>query len=96
MIRPPWNAIKWGYKAVLDQIVKDYRTCPNIIETENKLYCYTWWRHDDCERLRELLFKITKNDLYTLPEMRPAVKEAFDQMLADPDTAEILRRLGDN
>jgi hypothetical protein len=96
MIKPPWNAIRWGYKSVLDQIIKDYRSCPNIIETENKLYCYTWWRHDDCERLRELLYKITNNDLYTLPEIRPSVSAAIEEMINDPDTAEILRRLGDN
>lgn len=96
MIRPRWNAIKWGYKAVLDQIVKDYRTCPNVIETENKLYCYTWWRHDDCERLRKLLYNITNNDLYTLPEIRPSVQDAIKEIINDPDTAEILQRLGDN
>ncbi len=96
MIKPPWNAIRWGYKAVIDQIVSDYRSCPNVVEIDNKLYCYTWYRHDDCERLRELLYKITKDDLYTLPEMRPAVKEALNEMLADPDTAEILQRLEDN
>jgi hypothetical protein len=67
-----------------------------MVEADERLYCYTWWKHDDCERLRKLLHKITKNDLYTLPEMRPAVKKAFDEMLADPDTAEILRRLEDN
>lgn len=96
MIKPPWNAIRWGYKAVIDQIVNDYRSCPNVVEIENKLYCYTWHRHDDCERIRQLLYNITKNDLYTLPEMRPAVKQALDEMLADPNTAEILRRLDDN
>jgi hypothetical protein len=96
MIKPPWNAIRWGYKAVIDQIINDYRSCPNVVEIENKLYCYTWYRHDDCERIRQLLYKITKNDLYTLPEMRPAVKQALDEMLADPNTAEILRRLEDN
>lgn len=92
----PCNGCKKAQKVVIDQIIEEYRRCPNIVESEDKLFCYTWWRHDDCERLRELLFKITKNDIYTLPEMRPAVKEAFDEMLADPDTAEILRRLEDN
>lgn len=96
MIKPPWSAIRWGYKAVIDQIVSDYRSCPNVVEINNKLYCYTWYRHDDCVRVMNILYKITKDDLYTLPEMRPAVKEAFDEMLADPDTAEILRRLEDN
>jgi hypothetical protein len=96
MIKPPWSAIRWGYKAVIDQIINDYRSCPNVVEIENKLYCYTWYRHDDCERIRQLLYKITKNDLYTLPEMRPAVKQALDEMLADPNTAEILRRLEEN
>lgn len=95
MIKPPWSAIRWGYKAVIDQIVSDYRSCPNVVEINNKLYCYTWYRHDDCERLRELLYKITKNDLYTLPEIRPEVSNAIDQMLTDSNTFEILRRLKD-
>ena len=96
MIKPPWSAIRWGYKAVIDQIVSDYRSCPNVVEINNKLYCYTWYRHDDCERLRELLYKITKNDLYSLPETRPVVRDAIEKMINDPDTAEILRRLEDN
>lgn len=96
MIKPPWNAIRWGYKAAIDQIVSDYRTCPNVVEINNKLYCYTWYRHDDCERLRELLYKITKNDLYTLPEIRPIVKDAIKKMINDNDTIEILKRLGDD
>lgn len=67
-----------------------------MVETDGKLYCYTWWKHEDCERLRQLLYKITKNDLYTLPEIRPAVSDALNKMLADPNTAEILKRMEDN
>ena len=95
MIKPPWSAIRWGYKAVIDQIINDYRSCPNVVEIENKLYCYTWYRHDDCERIRQLLYNITKNDLYTLPEIRPEVTKAIDQMLTDPNMNEILKRLKD-
>ena len=94
-MKPPWSAIRWGYKAVIDQIVSDYRSCPNVVEINNKLYCYTWYRHDDCERIRQLLYNITKNDLYTLPEIRPEVTKAIDQMLTDPDMHEILKRLKD-
>ena len=96
MIKPPWSAIRWGYKAVIDQIVSDYRSCPNVVEINNKLYCYTWYRHDDCVRLMELLNRITKNDLYSLPKTKPVVRDAIEKMINDPDTAEILRRLEDN
>lgn len=67
-----------------------------MVETDERLYCATWWRHDDCLRLMELLNKITKNDLYSLPEIRPSVSAAIEEMINDPDTAEILRRLEDN
>lgn len=95
MIKPPWNAIRWGYKAVVNQIVKDYRACPNVVEIDNKLYCYTWYRHDDCVRIMNLLYKITNNSKYTLPEIKEEVKQAIDYMLTDPNTHEILKRLKD-
>ena len=91
----PCNGCKKAQKVVIDQIIEEYKRCLNIVESENKLFCYTWWRHDDCERLRELLYKITKNDLYTLPEIRPEVSDAIDYMLTDPNTSEILKRLKD-
>lgn len=92
----PCNGCKKAQKVIIDQIVEEYRLCDNVGESENKLFCYTWWRHNDCERLRELLYKITKNDLYTLPEIRPIVKDAIKKMINDNDTIEILKRLGDD
>lgn len=91
----PCNGCKKAQKVIIDQIVEEYRSCSNVVETEEKLYCYTWWRHDDCERLRELLYKITKKDLYTLPGIRPKVSNAIDYMLTDPNTHDILKRLED-
>ena len=61
----PCNGCKKAQKVIIDQIIEEYKRCLNIVESEDKLFCYTWWRHDDCERLRELLFKITKDDKYT-------------------------------
>lgn len=92
----PCNGCKKAQKVVIDQIIEEYRRCPNIVESEDKLFCYTWWRHDDCERFRELLYRITRNDLYALPEIRPSVGVAIEEMINDPDTAEILRRLEEN
>ena len=91
----PCNGCKKAAKQVIDQIVQEYKLCPNIVDSEGKVFCYTWWRHDDCERIRELLFKITNDDKYTRPEMRQEVSEAVEQMLTDPNTSEILRRLKD-
>lgn len=91
----PCNGCKKAQKVIIDQIIEEYKRCPNIVESENKLFCYTWWRHDDCVRLMELLNKITKNDLYSLPEIRPEVSDAIDYMLTDPNTSEILKRLKD-
>lgn len=91
----PCNGCKKAAKQVIDQIIEEYKLCPNIVDSEGKIFCYTWWRHDDCERIRELLYKITKDDKYTRPEMREEVSEAIGQMLTDPNTSEILRRLKD-
>jgi hypothetical protein len=90
----PCNGCKKAQKVIIDQIVKEYRSCLNMVEADERLYCYTWWKHDDCERLRQLLHKITKNDLYTLPEIRPEVTSAIDNMLSDPNTAELLNKIG--
>lgn len=91
----PCNGCKKAAKQVVDQIVDDYMSCPNIMESEDKLYCHTWYRHDDCVRLMNLLNKITNNSKYTLPGIRGEVKDAISSMLTDPHTNEILKRLKD-
>jgi hypothetical protein len=90
----PCNGCKKAQKVIIDQIIEEYRTCPNVEEIDGKLYCTVWYKHDDCERLRELLYKITGKDLYTLPEMRFEVSNALEEILKDRDTHELLRRLG--
>jgi len=91
----PCNGCKKAQKVIIDQIIEEYKACENVVESGDKLFCYTWWRHDDCERLRNLLYKITKDDRYSPPETRQEVSEAVDQMLKDPNTSEILKRLKD-
>ncbi len=91
----PCNGCKKAQKVIIDQIIADYRSCANMIETEDNLYCHTWYRHEDCVRLMNLLNNITKNDKYSIPPVRQEVAEAVDKMLTDPTTSEILRRLKD-
>lgn len=91
----PCNGCKKAQKVVIDQIIKEYKSCINIVEIEDRLFCYTWWKHDDCERIRKLLFNITNDDKYTFPETREEVSKAIEEMLTDPNTSEILRRLKD-
>jgi hypothetical protein len=83
----PCNGCKKAQKVIIDQIIEEYRSCPNIIESEDRIFCYTWWRHDNCETLRSLLNKITKDDKYTLPENPDGMP------LTDEHTYEILRKL---
>jgi len=64
----PCNGCKKAQKVIIDQIIEEYRFCPNIIESEERLYCYTWWRHDDCVRIMHLLYNITGDSKYTVPE----------------------------
>ena len=82
-----------------EQIIKflkeEYLSCPNVYKFTNQVYCSTWYRHDDCERLMNILFEITQDSIYTRPEIRQEVKDAIVDMLTDPDTSEILRRLKD-
>ncbi len=92
----PCNGCKKAQKVVIDQIIEEYKSCPNMVELEEKLYCYTWWKHDDCVRIMNLLNSITKNDKYSIPPVRREVKDAIAEMINDPNTVEILRRLEDN
>jgi hypothetical protein len=91
----PCNGCKKAAKQVIDQIVEDYMSCPNMMEVDKKIYCHTWYRHEDCVRLMNLLNKITKDDKYSIPPVRQEIAEAVDKMLTDPNTSEILRRLKD-
>lgn len=91
----PCNGCKKAQKVIIDQIIEDYRSCANMIETEDNLYCHTWYRHEDCVRLMNLLNNITKNDKYSIPPVREEVLKAIDKMLTDPNTNEILKRLKD-
>lgn len=91
----PCNGCKKAQKVIINQIIEEYKSCPNVIESEDRLFCYTHWRHEDCERLRSLLFKITNDSKYTVPESRPEVKEAMNKILTDPTTGEIMKRLED-
>jgi len=61
------NGCKKAQKVIIDQIIEEYKSCPNMIEDDERLYCYTWWRHDDCLRIMNLLNSITKNDKYSIP-----------------------------
>jgi hypothetical protein len=45
---------------IITLIENKYYECPNV----EKGRCDTWWRHDDCVALAEILFEITKNDKY--------------------------------
>lgn len=91
----PCNGCKKAQKVIIDQIIEDYMSCPNITEDDGHMYCYTWYRHEDCVRLMLLLNRITNNSKYTLPEIREEVKEAINEMLIDPNMHEILKGLKD-
>ena len=52
---------------IVDLLLKDYKECPNVEFINDKLYCTTWYRHDDCVRVMKILYKITKDAKYSLP-----------------------------
>lgn len=53
---------------VINIIKNEYLSCPNVEKIDNNIYCTTWYRHDDCERLMDILFEITQDFLYTRPK----------------------------
>jgi hypothetical protein len=63
----PCNGCKKAAKQIIDEIIEDYKSCLNIVDTKEHLYCSTFYRHEDCVRLMNLLNKITKDNKYTLP-----------------------------
>ena len=79
---------------IIEIIEQEYMSCPNIVGIDEKLYCYTWYRHDGCERLRVLLYKITNDFKYTLPNIKQDVSEAVEKMMDDPKMQEFLKRIG--
>ena len=63
----PCNGCKKAAKQIIDQIIDEYKSCLNMTEKDGHLYCYTWWKHDDCLRIMNLLNSITKDEKYTIP-----------------------------
>lgn len=76
---------------IVDIIVSRYHECPNVSEG----VCYTWWKHEECEAYRSLLFILTKDDQYKEPvsKMRAEILQKFDEMIDDPSMDELVKRL---
>ena len=53
---------------IINVIKEDYMSCPNVSNDGSRVLCGTWYRHDDCERLRELILKLTGDVRYTFPK----------------------------
>jgi hypothetical protein len=53
---------------IINVIKEDYMSCPNVSNHGSRVLCGTWYRHDDCERLRELILKLTGDVKYTFPK----------------------------
>jgi hypothetical protein len=53
---------------IINIIKEDYMSCPNVSNDGARVLCGTWYRHDDCERLRQLILKLTGDVKYTFPK----------------------------
>jgi hypothetical protein len=53
---------------VINIIKDEYFSCPNVQNDGARIICGTWYRHDDCERLRKLILKLTGDTKYTFPK----------------------------
>jgi hypothetical protein len=52
--------VQEALKAFIDYIDSKLLECPNI---ENGI-CHTYWRHDDCRILMDILFELTLEERY--------------------------------
>lgn len=55
------GALSW----IADKLDKELALCANVADGK----CYTWWRHEDCKRLMNILFDITGNQKYISKEI---------------------------
>jgi hypothetical protein len=44
----------------IDYILEKLLECPNVEYSK----CSTWWKHDDCNKLMEILFELTNDQSY--------------------------------
>jgi hypothetical protein len=44
---------------VAELILKEFYTCSNIEDRK----CVIWWKHSECETIRQIMFAITKDKL---------------------------------
>jgi hypothetical protein len=45
---------------VAELILKEFYTCTNIEDRK----CVIWWKHSECETIRQIMFAITKDRSY--------------------------------
>jgi len=82
---------KEEFNRIIEVIKAQYYMCANI---ENDV-CYTWWKHEECESLRALLFTLTDDDRYKEPltKLRGNASAAVEKIINDPWNKEIMERL---
>lgn len=51
------GSLEW----IVEYLEKQLGNCLNVSEGK----CYTWWRHEDCGRLMNILYDLTGNEKYT-------------------------------
>lgn len=56
----------------IDYIQEKLSECPNV----DLKKCSTWWRHDDCNKLMDILYELTQDESY-----RPVFG---DRLLSEP------------
>lgn len=54
--------------SIVIKILDSLRECPNVIETDNNIYCEKWQDHPICEHNNKILYKITNKKIYLIPE----------------------------
>lgn len=85
------KSAKQEYERILYIIKTQYYSCPNIEDD----ICNTWWKHDECEALRSLLYTITGDEKFIEPltKQRKNWHISFDTIENDPEFKELMERL---
>lgn len=55
--------------SIVIKILDELRKCTDVVENDTSLYCTKFKDHPKCEKTNELLYLITGNKIYLIPDI---------------------------
>lgn len=53
--------------SIVIKLLDDLKTCPDVIENDNNIYCINYKEHSVCKKINDILFMITNKKIYLIP-----------------------------